>query len=85
MKHPDGAPDTDLLGLIAEAEHDELLAVIPPTLFGSPARGLPARAAELSAWQSAYGNFGSHPRSHAWTLAYTPTPASRPAGASPRS
>lgn len=78
-KRPAGTPDTGLLDLIAEAEHDEPLAVVPPTLLGSPARGLPARAAEFSAWRPAYGSFGSHPRSHAWTLACTHPgePASR--------
>lgn len=38
-----------------------------PSLFGSPARGLPAREAEIARWREEHGAFGSLPRSHAWT------------------
>jgi hypothetical protein len=35
-------------------------------LYGSPARGLPARVAEFDLWCRAYGHFGSGIRAHAW-------------------
>jgi hypothetical protein len=68
----------DLLDLIAEASRE----APAPCLFGSPARGLPARAAEFEAWCEEYDHFGSLPRSHAWTRSIThprnPTEQCRP-------
>jgi hypothetical protein len=58
---------TDLLDLIEEAR----LEAPAPCLFGSQARGLPARAAEYAAWKAVHGAFGSQPRSHAWAHAIT--------------
>jgi hypothetical protein len=70
---------TDLLDLIEEAEQERRLEAPSPCLFGSPARGIPARKAELEAWRASHGNFASTPRSHAWHLALTHP--GRPAGA----
>jgi Family of unknown function (DUF6349) len=54
----------DLFTAIEEAK----LEAPAPTLYGSPARGLAARAAEMTAWRNEYGGFGCLPRSHAWTV-----------------
>jgi hypothetical protein len=58
------------LDLFAAIEDAKLEA---PTLsiYGSPARGLVARAAEAAAWREEYGRFGYLARSHAWTVHIT--------------
>ena len=57
----------DLFAAIEDAKLD----APAPTLYGSPARGLPVRAAEFAAWRQAHGSFGSSRRSHAWTVCLT--------------
>lgn len=57
----------DLFAAIEEAK----LGAPAPTLYGSSARGLAARAAEFAAWRDAHGSFGSVGRSHAWTVCIT--------------
>lgn len=54
----------DLLAAIEDAE----LEAPAPTLYGSPTRGLAARAAEYDAWRAEHGSFGASARSHAWTV-----------------
>ena len=57
----------DLLAVIEEAKLEAPMR----TLYGSPARGLAARAAEFAAWRAAHGSLGSYGRSHAWTVCLT--------------
>lgn len=57
----------DLLAAIEDAKLDDPA----PTLYGSLARGLAARAAEFAAWRDTYGSFASIGRSHAWTVCIT--------------
>lgn len=57
----------DLLAVLEQAKVD----APAPTLYGSPARGLAARAAEFAAWRDAHGSFDSLGRSHAWTVHIT--------------
>lgn len=57
----------DLLAVIEQTKTE----AAAPSLYGSPARGLPARAAEFAAWCEAHGSFGSFGRSHAWTVTLT--------------
>jgi hypothetical protein len=54
----------DLLDAIDAAK----LKAPAPTLYGSPARGLAARAAEYDAWRAEHGTFGASTRSHGWTV-----------------
>jgi hypothetical protein len=42
-----------------------------PTLYGSPARGLAARAAEAEAWRARHGTLDSIRCSHAWQVHIT--------------
>ncbi|HKT03735.1 MAG TPA: DUF6349 family protein [Rugosimonospora sp.] len=53
-----------------------------PSLYGSPARGLAARTAEMRAWRARHGNPNSIRRSHAWevhiTCPDTPTERCQP-------
>lgn len=65
----------DLFAAIEEAKLD----APAPTLYGSSARGLAARAAEFAAWRDTHGSFGSLGRSHAWTVCITcpDTPTTR--------
>jgi Family of unknown function (DUF6349) len=61
----------DIFGVLEEVALDR-----PPLcLYHSPARGLPARAAEFEAWRKEHGSFGSRIRSHAW-IAVISDPAS---------
>ena len=48
------AGQLDLLAAIEEVK----LEAPAPTLYGSPARGLAARAAEYDAWRAEHGSFG---------------------------
>ena len=57
----------DLFAAIEEAK----LGGPAPTLYGSPTRGLTARADEFAGWRAAHGSFGSTGRSHAWTVCLT--------------
>jgi hypothetical protein len=52
------AGQLDLLALVEDAK----LSAPAPTLYGSAARGLAARAAEFTAWRDAHGSFGSFGR-----------------------
>jgi len=64
---PGALVQLDLFTAIDEAK----LEAPAPSLYGSAARGLAARAAEMQAWRSEHGNFGCLPRSHAWTVHIT--------------
>jgi hypothetical protein len=72
------AGQTDLFTLIEETK----LATPAPTLYGSPARGLPARRTEYQRWRAQHGGFGSLGRSHAWTVSIScpdsPAPRCQP-------
>jgi hypothetical protein len=59
-----GMVQLDLFAVIEAAKLDA------PTMsiYGSPARGLAARAAEAAAWREQHGRFGYLGRSHAWTV-----------------
>lgn len=54
----------DLLAAIEQANRD----APAPTLYGSPTRGMSARAAEYQTWLAEHGSFGASGRSHAWTV-----------------
>jgi Family of unknown function (DUF6349) len=68
----------NLLDLIEEAKQ----AAPAPTLYGSLARGLAARADEFQGWRAEHGGFDSLSRSHAWTVwpscPHTPTGRCQP-------
>jgi hypothetical protein len=61
----------DLLALLADAEASAEPEGGATCLYGSTARGLPARTAEVEAWRARYGNLNPNRRSHAWRVHIT--------------
>lgn len=61
----------DLLDELRRVEREDSERRGVPRLFGSAARGLDARTAELDRWKEVYGTFGCLRDSHAWHVPVT--------------